>query len=107
MQGKFAVFLLCEVGYRWYGTDRSLGDDTRNKLCQVSRTVVWYVFVHSWVLCRARAGKRLASWVVLHVLEKEGVQDGVIGSWSMSLGRVDSLTPRDGHTGGAHAGNLR
>jgi hypothetical protein len=69
--------------------------DTRNKLCQVSRTVVWYVFVHSWVLCRARAGKRLASWVVLHRLEEEGVQDGVIGSRSVSLGRVDSLTPRD------------
>jgi hypothetical protein len=26
VQGELQFFLLCEVGYRWYRTDRSLGD---------------------------------------------------------------------------------
>ena len=75
----------------------------RDGLGRVVRTVVRYVFVHSWAfLCRVDEGKkRLASWEVLHMLE-EGVrglnQDGGIGSCLVSRGgqcRVDYLTPRD------------
>lgn len=85
----------------------------RDGLGRVVRTVVRYVFVHSWAfLCRVDEGKkRLASWEVLHMLE-EGVrglnQDGGIGSCLVSRGgqcRVDYLTPRDENSpGGAHAG---
>jgi hypothetical protein len=55
------------------GRTGRLVNDTRYGLGRVVRTVVRYVFVHSWPSVPCREGKkRLASWEVLHMLE-EGV----------------------------------
>lgn len=60
MEVAFFVRRCNTAGMVWTGR---LVNDTQDGLGRVVRTVVRYVFVHSWVLCRVDEGKkRLAGW---------------------------------------------
>ena len=84
----------CDSDRLWLGVGLAQGETSKCCLCAtfdtagmrgdrllgewhaglVVRTVVRYVFVHSWVLCRVDEGKkRLESWEVLQMLEEDGV----------------------------------
>jgi len=117
----------CDSDRLWLGVGLAQGETSKCCLCAtfdtagmrgdrllgewhaglVVRTVVRYVFVHSWVLCRVDEGKkRLESWEVLQMLEEDGVyarpKTEELGHVSRRITSRHGMFPLGG--GGAHAG---